>query len=241
MLRNSEQVGDVVELGDERASSRARAVPELKVGFAVLLLVSLMFMLTGCGISHEAAQGCGSSFKGICHGLLGPDDVPLDERLDEIEGRLDDVEARVGELESDYGLLAGFVNVLDAQLSGLIAIVAALDGTLTSITDGLQAQIDALSLQVVALQDQADQTAIEVVELSTEYRITELLDPCGNGAGFDEVLLRTSGGDIIAYFEQGANRFLSVLTPGSYRTTDGTNCNFSIDSQKRLCDNLGCR
>jgi len=99
-----------------------------------------------------------------------------------------------------------------------------------------------LAAQLLALQVQTNDVVVQLVEVQTEYRVTELLDPCGNHpSNFDEILLRTSSGDIIAYFESGGNRFLSVLPQGSYGTTDGTNCSFSIDSQKRLCDNLGCR
>jgi hypothetical protein len=65
-----------------------------------------------------------------------------------------------------------------------------------------------------------------------QQSITASFDPCGDNPGqYDEVLLKTSGGTYIAYFEQGGNRFLSILGPGSYRTTDTQQCYFSIDAQ----------
>lgn len=64
--------------------------------------------------------------------------------------------------------------------------------------------------------------------------ITELIDPCGNTPGiYDEVLLRTNSGQIIASFSDnmnGNNTRLSVLEAGSFITTDGSNCHFSVDS-----------
>jgi len=56
----------------------------------------------------------------------------------------------------------------------------------------------------------------------------ELIDPCGDGPGFDEVLLRLTDGRLVAYFEQGGNRFLSVISDGNYRTTDAQGCYFSV-------------
>jgi len=58
--------------------------------------------------------------------------------------------------------------------------------------------------------------------------IVEIIDPCGDGTGFDEVLLVLSSGEILAYFEQGNNRFLSVIPDGNYQTTDAQRCNFSV-------------
>lgn len=58
--------------------------------------------------------------------------------------------------------------------------------------------------------------------------VIEIVDPCGDGAGFDEILLVLSSGEIVAYFESGGNRFLTVLVNGNYRTTDAQACNFTI-------------
>lgn len=62
----------------------------------------------------------------------------------------------------------------------------------------------------------------------TAYSIVELLNPCGASGGFDEVLLRTHNNQLIAHFSSGNLQFLTLLTPGSYRTTDAQNCNFTV-------------
>jgi len=57
--------------------------------------------------------------------------------------------------------------------------------------------------------------------------IVELIDPCGNGPGFDEVLFRLSSGALVAWYK---NLGLAVLTPGTYRTTDKQRCTFTVHS-----------
>ena len=67
----------------------------------------------------------------------------------------------------------------------------------------------------------------------------EFIDPCGDNPGqFDEILLLMSSGEIVAFFEQGARRYLSVITPGSYRTTDAQNCRFDVLTDGSVVDNL---
>lgn len=58
--------------------------------------------------------------------------------------------------------------------------------------------------------------------------ISEIIDPCGDGAGFDEVILKLVNGKFMAYFQQGRYRFLGLLTDGTYRTTDAQRCVFTI-------------
>jgi hypothetical protein len=63
----------------------------------------------------------------------------------------------------------------------------------------------------------------------------EIVDPCGDTPNkFDEILFRLSNGVLVAYFESGSNRYLSVIPPGTYKTTDGNNCIFTVDSQLQV-------
>lgn len=65
------------------------------------------------------------------------------------------------------------------------------------------------------------------------FTIVTSLDPCGDNPGeFDEILLVTSDGDYVAFFEAGGKRFLTVLECGTtYQTTDKQACLFDIDSE----------
>jgi hypothetical protein len=60
----------------------------------------------------------------------------------------------------------------------------------------------------------------------------EYIDPCGTLAGsYNEVLMKTKSGKVIAYFESGGNRFLTILKPNTlYSTTDNQHCKFKIDN-----------
>lgn len=65
------------------------------------------------------------------------------------------------------------------------------------------------------------------------YQVSAIIDPCGDAPGIvDEVLLKLHNGQILVSFSDnasGLNTRFAVLGAGSYRTTDGTNCNFSVD------------
>ena len=68
---------------------------------------------------------------------------------------------------------------------------------------------------------------------NSAYSIVAIIDPCGDGAGFDEVLLQLADGRYVASFSEnknGKNTRLSVLPAGNYETTDDTGCHFSIDA-----------
>lgn len=69
---------------------------------------------------------------------------------------------------------------------------------------------------------------------SSNYQITEIVDPCGDALGIDdEVLLKTASGQLIASISDkasGKNTRISILSPGSYVTTDGSNCHYTVNA-----------
>ena len=68
----------------------------------------------------------------------------------------------------------------------------------------------------------------------TAYSIAGIVDPCSDAANIhDEVLLQLVNGALIASFSDnaaGLNTRFSLLTAGSYSTTDGSNCHFSVSN-----------
>lgn len=66
---------------------------------------------------------------------------------------------------------------------------------------------------------------LELLE-DSQPRIIDVYKPCPNAK---EVLLELDTGEMLGYFEKGNKRYLSILESGRYRTTDGTNCHFTID------------
>lgn len=65
----------------------------------------------------------------------------------------------------------------------------------------------------------------------TAYSVTEMYNPCGDNSGYDEVLLHLANGEWVAHYAGGGNvQFLTVLTPGSYVTTDQSPCYFTLNA-----------
>lgn len=60
--------------------------------------------------------------------------------------------------------------------------------------------------------------------------VLEIIDPCGNQENqFDEIILRLSDGSLLCYFQSGDQRFLSLIGPGNYITTDNQSCYFTVN------------
>lgn len=64
----------------------------------------------------------------------------------------------------------------------------------------------------------------------TPYTVVSLVDPCGPQGSYDEVLMRLGNGQLMAHYANGSQQFLTIVGPGSYVTTDGTSCFFTIAS-----------
>lgn len=69
---------------------------------------------------------------------------------------------------------------------------------------------------------------------SSSFAIDSIVNPCGDNPNlYDEVFLRLANGTLLASFSDsaaGGNTRLSILVPGTYTTTDGDNCVFTVDS-----------
>lgn len=67
----------------------------------------------------------------------------------------------------------------------------------------------------------------------TTYQVTEIIDPCGDDPyKYDEVILKLGNGKYLASFSDnasGLNTRFGLLPAGTYRTTDGTNCTFTLN------------
>jgi hypothetical protein len=74
----------------------------------------------------------------------------------------------------------------------------------------------------------------------TPYTVTQLIDPCGETPGFNEVLLRLANGMLLAHYSHGSRQFLTVITPGTYTTTQGSpECTFTVAADMTVTDQLG--
>lgn len=72
----------------------------------------------------------------------------------------------------------------------------------------------------------------------TAFTPVGIVDPCGATPGYyNEVFLRLQNGTLLASFSDnsnGKNTRWAILVPGTYITTDGTNCTFTVDAHGML-------
>lgn len=102
--------------------------------------------------------------------------------------------------------------------------------SLLGIISDLSAQAVANESQITVLEAMLYDVQADLTEIELRSHVTEFIDPCGNGPGFDEIILKMSTGELVAYFESGGTRFLTILTQGSYQTTDSQKCDFVVTS-----------
>lgn len=72
----------------------------------------------------------------------------------------------------------------------------------------------------------------------SEFTPVEIVDPCGDKPDiYDEVFLRLFNGQLLWSLsdnQNGLNTRFSLAVPGSWKTTDGSHCFFSIDNDYQL-------
>lgn len=127
-------------------------------------------------------------------------------------------ETKLAAMEATIDMLTGQLLQLQTDNQGLSDNMALLVGQDTE----LQTQIDALDLSIASLLSQ-------VATLNGYQHIVGFVDPCGNGPGHDELLIKLSTGKYLAHFSSGNLQFLTELIENvQYRTTDQQSCHFSI-------------
>jgi hypothetical protein len=199
-----------------------------------LLLLPLLF-LTSCGVTEALNKNCGSDIRMGCNFLFGMKDADQDSTTAEVVAKNIEQDAKIKTLENNIsdtienirnlsesvteasaGISENRSAILSLQSSTVINTIQLLN--LSSSLTVLNGNLSGLQGQITALTSSLNKTIVDVK------------DPCGNGSGFDEVILKTKDGKYIGYFEQGSQRFLSILENGSYRTTDGMGCYFSVSA-----------
>jgi hypothetical protein len=193
-----------------------------------ILLIALTTVITGCGPVNLLNNGCGGEARKLCDVLFGPDtetDVKNnEEQIEELQKLIDSVISQVNSMDSLISLLKSQLKLLETNLENQNEV----DSNLQNQISNLQTQIDDLKTETDAQQDVLNDATTEIAELQGYSSIVEYIDPCGDGSGFDEVILKTSDGSLLAYFEQGSKRHLSLIPDGQYRTTDNQQCYFDV-------------
>ncbi len=122
-------------------------------------------------------------------------------------------------------------NMKDAEQDDRLAEIERRLAAMTNAYQNLLAQIAATDSaqagEIGTLQTSANLLTAQIAALQANVLVTAIIDPCGDGPGFDEIILKTSAG-YMAYFQSGSERFLTLLPHGNYQTTDGTGCSFTV-------------
>jgi hypothetical protein len=114
------------------------------------------------------------------------------------------------------------------------------DRHIQQVQDSIYANMMQMDIMLLngdsSLQTQINQLFIQTAQLAAQMPVISIIDFCGDCPGkLDEVGLRLKTGQIVAYFQgHDEQRYLAVLSPGSYQTTDGTNCKFQIDTLNQV-------
>lgn len=175
----------------------------------------LLILITSCGRPQKT--NCQDSTLNIlCHTIY--QENPNTDLLNDVNNRLTIVEAVVKTHETRISALelldyhADLNNSINSILSNLTTINNELS-SLAQMDTTIQTELNSLSTIVQTLQSSA---------------ISEVINLCGNDK---EVLLRLGNNDLVALFVSGHKKHrLQKLTPGSYESSDGEHCHFTVNN-----------
>lgn len=164
------------------------------------------------------------------------------------------LKGRVTATEGDTALLQVSVSGLQGSLADLTALVdvyahaaynqfelqgQAIHNLEAGVTQ-MHATLSGVQYNVGALQSQVNSALVQIATLQGYKNIVALKDPCGKQGSFDEVFLKLSTGEYLSSFSEnasGKNTRFSVLTAGTFVTTDGTNCQFTVSADGKTISN----
>lgn len=179
-----------------------------------LLLILTTLFINGCGVADMMAPECKGELKGACVFVFG-NHGDRDEDIDNLEDRVEIIEGQLEELELSYESLLNEILFLQSQ---------------NQLTNAALNNVQTITNNLV----------VEMAELKLDIKLEEIIDPCGDYPGHhDEVILKMTSGEYLAYFEVGGSRFLSILEKGvNYRTTDKQKCIFRINASNNELEEL---
>jgi len=191
--------------------------------------------LMGCGFQRALRTHCKIGDAQMCDELFGVNQYEVDSAQDAANKAL---AAEVASIKQTVDNLINDIKFIESQLLSNNTLINLLQQDINSnytLIEALQQNTITLTERLDYQQVIINNHQIELTQLATEDTVVEYLDPCGNGPGFDEVLLHTRSGKYVAYFESGSNRFLTVLQLNvSYRTTDSQKCFFTINNDGQI-------
>lgn len=185
-----------------------------------LLLVLATLTLTSCGLSEGLNKNCGEDIKMGCRAIFGYTDEDQNKEIAANTFKNDVQDKQILALQNANLSLISIINSYNDEILFLEQADEINTQAITTITGNISDIQDEINLNLITLQ---------ALQLSVQGSVTKLIDVCGDDLNnFDEVILKTTDGRYIAYFEDGGKRFLTEITEGDYTTTDRQRCDFSI-------------
>jgi hypothetical protein len=216
----------------------------IRILYTILIGLLLLTFLSnvGCGYIATARNHCTLGTQ-ICDNLFGEDSWSESNRLADAEKNIQTIQAELLTLQTMSSLLITQANDSTTRALELYSLMMTIQMSVTnnqnfvdSVTADLKSEIDSLLANVETQQAQINDMLGDMIELEAQDTIVEYILPCGDRNGiYDETIVRTKSGKLLAYFEDGGARFLTLLVPGNYQTTDKTpRCSFTINSAGQI-------
>lgn len=206
-----------------------------RIFFAILLLVAL-----ACGKEDkeniDCIDGCpGNKTTKIVPipGPPGPAGQPGQPGAQGPAGPVGSTGPQGASGQDGYSLVYELTEATACPAGGYTNIIAVdlnRNGVLDLTEDG--------NIQSVTICNGIDGEDGQDAPVVSAYTPVRIIDPCGDNPGvWDEVLLELADGSILASFSDKANgqntRFV-LLMPGSYITTDGDSCTFTVNNDGEI-------
>lgn len=205
------------------------------------VMMVLAALMTGCGLQnqinslkHDVSETntridtLQRELQYTVFAITGLQEQAIANQYRDARERKDRAEA-IGRLQYELETLD---NTTENTANDLRIQIAALQNQQLLAYTMQQAELNSVNATVAAMQAQANANQAAITALQLNVTVAGMIDPCGkSSSGYDEVLMRLSDGKVVAYFESGNSRHLSVLETGvRYQTGDLQACQFQVNA-----------
>lgn len=207
----------------------------MKQFVAVNILIFICTILISCGYQQAFRDHCHLEGQ-TCDTLFGVDQAEVDEQqnaeIDSLTTMITELVKDVRSVEAQATQQQQMLDMLDVMAQQQGVNIVAISQLLVQVNQDLVNVQDKIAYE----QTRINGLAVDVANLNAQDSVTETVYPCGDSPNkFDEGFLKMKSGKLIAYFENGGNRFLTELVAGGYRSTDyAPYCYFSVDAQNKI-------
>lgn len=164
----------------------------------------------------------------------------LDGRLTAEESSTSSLNLSVGALQSDLADVQALANFIVSAGTTAYYDIQAQISALQDEVDAANEMNVTVNSNLVSLQNEINDVLVELAVLQGYTNIVAIIDPCGAQGTYNEVFLKLSNGKFLSSFSEndnGKNTRFAILTDGSFKTTDGTNCYFTVSGGGTIISN----